>query len=176
MGLFRGPLIGTAIAIFAGTGLNWFFRRQGMRTAANWALAGMMILFIECAHISLGVFYSVLGSQPLAAAIQRTLQPGEEIISDGEYSRTSSVNFYTGEQLLIYNGRINGLWFGSLFPDAPPIFLEDPQLTELWQSSTRVYFVTGDENKRDSLQKIGPVYLIAQAGGKYVLSNKQSSP
>jgi 4-amino-4-deoxy-L-arabinose transferase-like glycosyltransferase len=176
MGLFRGPLIGTAIAFFFGTALNWLFRRRGMRAAANWALVGMMILFIECAHIALGVFYPVLGSQPLAAAIQRTLQPGEEIISDGEYSHTSSINFYTGKQLLIYKGRINGLWFGSLFQDAPPIFIEDSQLTDLWSGSTRVYFVTEDEDKKELLEKIGPTFQLAEAGGKYVFTNKQTSP
>jgi 4-amino-4-deoxy-L-arabinose transferase-like glycosyltransferase len=172
IGLFRGPMIGTAIAFFFGPGLNWLFRRRGKTAAANWALVGMMILFIECAHVSLRIFYPVLGSQPLAAAIQRTLQPGEEIICDGEYVNASSVNFYTGKQMLIYNGRINGLWFGSLFPDAPPIFLEDPQLKELWTGPRRIYFVTGDENKKDQLEKIAPVYVIAESGGKFVLANR----
>jgi 4-amino-4-deoxy-L-arabinose transferase-like glycosyltransferase len=175
MGLFRGPLIGTAIAFFFGTGLNWFFRRRGKTAAANWALVAMMILFIECAHIALGVFYPVLGSQPLAAAIQRTLQPSEEIICDGEYSLASSVNFYTGKQMLIYNGRINGLWFGSLFPDAPPIFLEDAQLTELWTGSNRMYFVTGDEKMKNFLEKTGPTYVLAESGGKRVLTNRPLS-
>jgi len=175
MGFFRGPLIGTAVAFFFGTGLNWFFRRRGKTAAANWALVGMITLFIECAHISLGVFYPVLGSQPLAAAIERTLQPGEQIICDGEYSLASSVNFYTGEQMLIYSGRINGLWFGSLFPDAPPIFLEDPQLTELWKGPNRLYFVTGDEKRKEFLEKLGPVYALAESGGKFVFTNRQSS-
>ncbi len=175
MGFFRGPLIGTAVAFFFGTGLNWFFRRRGKTAAANWALVGMIALFIECAHISLGVFYPVLGSQPLAAAIERTLQPGEQIICDGEYSLASSVNFYTGAQMLIYSGRINGLWFGSLFPDAPPIFLEDPQLTELWKGPNRLYFVTGDEKRKEFLEKLGPVYALAESGGKFVFTNRQSS-
>jgi 4-amino-4-deoxy-L-arabinose transferase-like glycosyltransferase len=175
MGFFRGPLIGTAVAFFFGTGLNWFFRRRGKTAAANWALVGMISLFIECAHVSLGVFYPVLGSQPLAAAIERTLQPGEQIICDGEYSLASSVNFYTGKQMLIYNGRINGLWFGSLFPDAPSIFLDDPQFTELWKGPNRLYFVTGDEKRKEFLEKLGPVYLLVESGGKFVFTNRQSS-
>ena len=176
MGFFRGPLIGTAIGFFLGTGLNWFLRRRGKTAAANWALVAMIIVFIECAHVSLGVFYPVLGSQPLAASIQQTLQPGEEIICDGEYSLASSVNFYTGKQMLIYKGRINGLWFGSLFPDAPPIFLEDDaELADLWTRPNRVYFVTGDEKKKDFLEKIGPVYVLAESGGKFVLTNRQAS-
>jgi hypothetical protein len=172
MGFFRGPLVGTAIAFSFGTGLNWILRRRGKTRAANWALVAMMVLFIACVHVSLGVFYPVLGSQPLAAAIQRQLQPGEQIICDGEYSNASSVNFYTGRQLLIYNGRINGLWFGSLFPDAPPIFLDDAQLAALWRSSTRIYFVTPAENRKQFLERFGSVFMVSKAGGKYVLSNR----
>ena len=173
MGLFRGPLLGTAIAFFFGTGLNWMLRRRGKTTAANWALVAMIVLFIECAHLAMGVFYPVLGSQPLAVAIQRTLRPGEQIVCDGEYAGASSVNFYTGKQMLIYKGRINGLWFGSLFPDAPPIFLEDPQFTELWTGPNRIYFVTGKEDRKEFLAKLGPVYELAESGSKYVLTNRQ---
>jgi hypothetical protein len=172
MSLFRGPLLGTAIAFLFGTGLNWFFRRRGKTQAANWALVGLMLIFIECVHVSLGLFAPVLGSKPLADAIQKTLRPNEEIICDGEYSNASSVNFYTQKQMLIYKGRINGLWFGSLFPDAPPIFLEDEQLGQLWAGPNRVYFVTGDEKKLALLSKIAPAYTLTKSGGKFVLSNQ----
>jgi 4-amino-4-deoxy-L-arabinose transferase-like glycosyltransferase len=172
MGVFRGPLAGTALAFFFGTGLNWFLRRRGKTRAANWALVAMTVVFIECAHLALGVFYPVLGSKPLADAIQAQLQPGERIISDGEYANASSINFYTGQQLLIYNGRVNGLWFGSLFPDAPPIFLDDAELASQWSGTNRVYFVTGDEKRRELLAKTAPVYLLAKSGGKFVFSNR----
>ena len=172
MSLFRGPLIGTAIAFLLGTGLNWYWRGRGNRQAANWALVGLIVVFLQCMHISLRVFYPVLGSKPLAAAIQRQLQPGEQIISDGEYSGTSSVNFYTEKEMLIWNGRINGLWYGSLFPDAPHIFLDDSQFATLWAGPARAYLVTGDESKKDSLARIGPTYVLAKSGGKFVLSNR----
>ena len=172
MSLFRGPLIGTAIAFFFGSGLNWIFRRRGQLTAANWTLALMMILFIECAHVALGVFAPVLGSKPLATAIQAKIKPGEQIICDGEYANASSVNFYTGQRMLIFNGRINGLWYGSLFPDAPPIFLDDADLARLWPTPQRLYFVTGSDARRAYLEKLGPVTEIARAGGKLVYSNR----
>jgi 4-amino-4-deoxy-L-arabinose transferase-like glycosyltransferase len=172
MSLFRGPLLGTAFAFLFGSGLNWFLRRRGSLRAANWALALMMCVFIECAHIALGVFAPVLGSQPLAAAIQQQLRPGEQIVCDGEYSNASSVNFYTGEQMLIFNGRINGLWYGSLFPDAAPIFIEDAQLASLWAGAGKIYFVTGQEERRAYLEKIAPVYELAKAGGKFVFTNR----
>jgi hypothetical protein len=172
MSLFRGPLIGTAMAFLLGTGLNWFWRRRGNRQAANWALVAMMVVFIECMHVSLAVFYPVLGSKPLAVAIQKEWREGEQIVADGEYAGASSVNFYTEKQLLIWNGRINGLWYGSRFPDAPPIFLDDAQFAALWAGTGRVYLVTGDEKKLESLAKIGPTYIVAKSGGKLALSNR----
>jgi 4-amino-4-deoxy-L-arabinose transferase-like glycosyltransferase len=172
MSLFRGPLIGTALAFFLGSALNWFFRRRGQLRAANWTLALMMVLFIECAHVALGVFAPVLGSKPLATAIQAQLRPGEQIICDGEYANASSVNFYTGRQMLIFKGRINGLWYGSLFPDAAPIFIDDADLVRGWGGATRLYFVTGSDERRAYLEKLGPVNEIARAGGKFVFSNR----
>ncbi len=77
--------------------------------------------------------------------------------------------------MLIFNGRINGLWYGSLFPDAAPIFIEDAQLAKLWAGAGKIYFVTGQEERRAYLEKIGPVYELAKAGGKFVFSNQGGS-
>ncbi len=175
MSVFRGPLLGTALAFLLGTGLNWWLRRRGRTQAANAALVVMLVVFIECAHVALCVFYPVLGSQPLAVAIQKVIQPGEQIVSDGEYAHTCSVNFYTGKSMLILNGRITGLWLGSLFPDSPDIFLDDAQFANLWAGSSRVYFVTGDKGKLESLARIAQVYVLAKSGGKFVLTNQPTA-
>jgi 4-amino-4-deoxy-L-arabinose transferase-like glycosyltransferase len=175
MSLFRGPLVSTAIAFLFGSGLSWLMRRRGSPRAANWVLALMMILFIECAHVALGVFAPVLGSKPLAMAIQREFQHSDQIVCDGEYANASSVNFYTGRQMLIFNGRINGLWYGSLFPDAAPIFIDDAQLARAWSGPSRIYFVTGGDDRRGYLQKLGPTYELAKSGGKFVFTNRLNS-
>ena len=172
MSFFRGPLLGTALAFFFGTLLNWLLRRRGKIVAANWALAAMMIVFIECAHISLGVFYPILGSQQFAATLKPLLQPGDKIVMDGEYANASSVRFYTGEQIYVLNGRVNGLWYGSLFPDSPSIFFDDAQFAQLWAGPTRVYLITRNEKKRDALAPSAPVYLITKSADRYVLSNR----
>jgi 4-amino-4-deoxy-L-arabinose transferase-like glycosyltransferase len=175
MTLFRGPLIGTAIAFLFGSGLNCLMRRHGSPRAANWALVFMMVVFIACAHVALGVFAPVLGSKPLAMAIQRELQTTDQIVCDGEYANASSVNFYTGRQMLIFNGRVNGLWYGSLFPDAAPIFIDDAQLARAWAGPNRIYFVTGGDDRRGYLQKLGPTYELAKSGGKLVFTNRPRS-
>jgi hypothetical protein len=172
MSFFRGPLLGTALAFFFGTLLNWLLRRRGKIVAANWALAAMMIVFIECAHISLGVFYPILGSQQFAATLKPLLEPGDKIVMDGEYANASSVRFYTGEQIYVLNGRVNGLWYGSLFPDSPSIFFDDAQFAQLWAGPTRVYLITRNEKKRDALSPYAPVYLVTKSADRYVLSNR----
>ncbi len=172
MGFFRGPLLGTALAFFLGPLLNWLLRRRGKVVAANWALAAMMIVFIECAHISLGVFYPILGSKQFAVAIQQHLQPTDKIVYDGEYANASSVRFYTGQQILVLNGRINGLWYGSLFPDSPDIFLDDARFHQLWAGPNRVYFITHNEKQREALAPYAPVYELTHAGGRCVLTNR----
>jgi hypothetical protein len=78
--------------------------------------------------------------------------------------------------MLILNGRINGLWYGSLFPDAPPIFLDDAQFARVWAGPSRVYFVTGSNERRAYLEKISPVYQLAEAGGKFVFTNRPATP
>jgi len=172
MGFFRGPLVGTALAFFFGALLNWFFRRRGNTHAANWALVAMMIVFIQCAHISLGVFYPILGSRQFAVALQPRLQPGDKIFMDGEYANASSVRFYTGQQIYILNGRVNGLWYGSLFPDSPPIFFNDAQFAQLWAGPTRIYLITRDEKKKATLASVAPVYLLTKSADRYILSNR----
>lgn len=176
MGLFRWPLVGTGLAFLFGTFLNWHWRRRGAPKKANWALALMMCLFIYCAHVALGVFAPVLGSKLLAAAIQREFHAGDLIVSDGEYANTSSINFYTRQQMLIFNGCINGLWYGSLFPDAPPIFLDDTQFARVWAGPSRVFFVTGLKERWTYLEKLSSVYQLSQAGGKFVFTNRPVTP
>jgi 4-amino-4-deoxy-L-arabinose transferase-like glycosyltransferase len=172
MGFFRAPLVGTALAFFFGTLLNWLFRRRGNPRAANCALTAMMIVFIECVHVSLGVFYPILGSHQFAVALKPLLQPGEKIVMEGEYANASSVRFYTGEQIYVLNGRVNGLWYGSLFPDSPPIFFDDTQFAQLWSGPARVYLITRDPNKKATLSSVAPAYLLTQSGGRFVLSNR----
>jgi len=172
MSFFRGPLIGTALAFFLGPLLNWFFRRRGKTQAANWALVVMMAVFLQCALISMGVFYPILGSKQFADAIQKHLQPGELIACEGEYANASSVRYYTGQQILVLNGRVNGLWYGSLFPDSPDIFLDDARFAQLWAGPHRVYFITHNEKRRDTLASVAPTYELTHAGGRYVLTNR----
>lgn len=172
MGVFRWPLLGTGVALLMGTGLSWLWRRQDAPRRANLALAVMMCAVLYFVHVALGTFSPVLGSKPLALAIKQHYRPGEVIVFDGEYTTGSTINFYTGVQVHLLNGRVNDMWFGSLYPDAPKIFEDDASFARLWSGPQRVYFFTRDPQRRQWLEQLGGAYEVARAGGKAVFTNR----
>ncbi len=173
MTALRLPLALTGGSFLLGTGFNWWFRRHSRPRNGNLALAAMMVVLLFAVHLALGTFSPVLGSKPVALAIQREHRPGDVVVIDGEYSKASSVNFYTGFQLHPLNGRINGLWYGSLFPDAPPIFEDDASFPRLWLGPQRVFFLTFNEKGVERLRALkAPYYEIMHSGYKTVFSNR----
>ena len=93
---------------------------------------------------------------------------------NGEYAWGSTVNFYTGVQLHLLNSKRTGLWFGSLFADAPKIFEDVASFTRLWNGDRRVYLFTKEFNKQAALSQVdlSSVYLVARQGNKMVLTNR----
>ena len=173
MGFFRWPLILTAIGFLVGTVLHWILRKRGASMKANLALASMMVVLLYAVHLALGTFNPVLGSKPLALAIERYYKPGDTIVVNGQYSRASSILFYTGIQMHMLNGLTNDLWFGSLYPDCPKVFEDDASFARLWRGPGRVFFFIPSDLNIDPLQKLGaPYYLVAKAGEKSVYSNQ----
>jgi 4-amino-4-deoxy-L-arabinose transferase-like glycosyltransferase len=181
MGLFRGPLTAVCLGML-GIGIgSYVLRRRGFTYAANLTLAAAMTFVLLAAHEGLARFYPILGSRQLAFAIDQAQQaapprPGQAsdlIILDGELTSGSSLIFYTGQQVHLINGRVNGLWYGSFWPDAPPIFETEATLHQLWSSSRRIFLFTYNPTARtEDLTPYGPVHALASAGGKTVLTNR----
>jgi hypothetical protein len=142
-------------------------------SAAAAMLVSMGLLFV-CANLALQKFEPVLSSRPLAVEIQKRWEPGAKIVFNGEYETGSSIAFYTNEQILLLNGRLTGMWFGSQFPDCPPVFLENADLPRLWRGSERIFLFTEDSKKDRVLPLLAglPIYPLAERGGKSVLMNK----
>jgi 4-amino-4-deoxy-L-arabinose transferase-like glycosyltransferase len=177
MGFFRGPLAATAIGML-GIGLGSYLLRRKQRTyAANLTLAAAMTLTLLAAHEGLVRFYPILGSKGLAEAINSQIAATNNqlpplILIDGELTSGSTLIFYTGQQAHLINGRVNGLWFGSFWPDAPPIFETEESLRRLWASPRRIFLFTYDPTTRTKdLTPYGAVHTLATAGGKTILIN-----
>jgi hypothetical protein len=95
------------------------------------------------------------------------------IAIDGEMTSGSTLIFYTKQPVHLVNGRLNGPWFGSLWPDAPQLFETDDSLRRLWAGQRRIFLLTYHGDKRiPDLARFGPVRSVSSTGGKTVLTNR----
>ena len=174
MGFFRWPLTIVAIsALLLGPGQH-LLRTRSRTFAANLFIAGSMTAMLLAAHSAYVRFNPILGSRDIALAINAQKQPGDLILIDGELTSGSSLLFYTREPALLVNGRVNGPWFGSFWPDAPHVFLNDADLSRLWAGPHRVFLLTYQPAARAQfLASQGSVVDLADSGGKTLLSNRK---
>jgi hypothetical protein len=159
-------LAGAALVIGAlGT-----LRNRGQRPFL--AMALMMVIFFHAARLAMVAFDPYLSSRPLAEALNRS--PEGELIVDHHYYTFSSVFFYTNRSALLVNGRIQNMVYGSYAPGAPDIFIDDAQWRDLWLSPRR-YYLVADESQRPRFERLagrGGLYIVAQSGGKMLLTNR----
>jgi 4-amino-4-deoxy-L-arabinose transferase-like glycosyltransferase len=174
LGLFRPLIFLAGVGLLAGTGLNLLLRRRGRPFAATVALAGMMVVMLLCVYGGLVIFSPELSSKQIALAVQKAYRPGDVIIVNGKYEWGSTLNYYTGIQLHVLNGRDGNLWFGSFFPDAPHIFETDASFAQLWNGPHRVFLFSEDFLAGRALATLDPrhVFVFARLGGKIVISNR----
>jgi 4-amino-4-deoxy-L-arabinose transferase-like glycosyltransferase len=174
LGLFRPLLFLVGVGLLVGTGLNWILRRRGRLFAGNVALAGMMVVVLLCVHGGLVIFSPELSSKQIALEVQKAYRPGDMIIVNGKYEWGSTLNYYTGMQVHVLNGRDGNLWYGSFFPDAPQVFETDVSFARLWNGPHRVFLFSEDFLASRALADIDPgqVFVFSRQGGKIVLSNR----
>jgi hypothetical protein len=171
--VLRVPAAGAALSLSIGFVVAFILRRKRWVTQAGLLTAVTVACFIYFAHIALGIFNPYLSSQPLAMAIKQRLAPGDLVVINGEFQGGSSVGFYLPQKVLLLNGRMTGLEFGSHYPDAPPVFIGDGEIAQLWKGERRVFLFThdGEFEKVRSVIK-GEMFRLASAGEKTVYSNR----
>jgi hypothetical protein len=168
----RLPAILAAIALIVAPLISLAMRIRKRHHAATWVLAGGMAVVLFAAHIALGRFGPYLSSKPLAQEIAARATSGDKVAIYGDQAFGSSLLFYLRRPIELVNGRTTSMWFGSTYPDAPKIFLNDSDLLEQWSGGGRVFlFVPGYQ--RSKVDEILPNrYTIAEISGKVVYSNR----
>jgi len=136
-------------------------------------LTGGMIIFFFAANLGFMSFAPRITSKPIADEILRHLNENPNIIIDGKYEEMSSVAFYTRQPVFVYDGQTYNLEYGSHYPDAPPLFLNDAGLRQLWNQSRRLFLVT-TQSRQTRLERVIPQdrYIVAEYGNKVLFSNK----
>jgi 4-amino-4-deoxy-L-arabinose transferase-like glycosyltransferase len=158
-------LAGVAFLIGAAGNLRWSGLRGVLMTGV------MMVLFFQAARLALVVFDPYLSSRPLAKAFLAA--PPGKLIVDHHYYTFSSVSFYTNQDPLLLNSKFNTLEYGAAAPGVPPVFLDDAQFKELWNTQNRYYLVASQQGA-DRIEKLtGEEHFerVAASGGKVLLTN-----
>jgi len=157
-------LIGPAVA--------FLLRKRGNQFAATFATAGTMAVFLIAAHIALVRFDPFLGSRTMAREIAPELRPEDRVMIYGDESFGSSLLFYLRRPIELVNGNTTSMWWGSTYPDAPHIFLDDSDLLRAWNSSQRVFlFVPQHERAKVEALLPGPLYTVSELSGKVIFAN-----
>ena len=177
MGLFRAPLAFVALGMIVIGPLSYILRRNAHAYAANLTMAAAAVCLLLSMHEGLVRFYPTLGSKALAQSIvaEQTARPRPDdlVMIDGELTSGSTLLFYTRQPAHFVNGRVNGAWFGSFWPDAPAVFDDDASLDRLWAGPRRIFLLTYTPAARTmGLSPFGPVRTLASAGGKSILTNQ----
>ena len=177
--LFRFPLVLAALSLFLGPliarVLRSPHRRAGVKVhAANLALAAGAFGFLIAVHLGLRTFSPVLSSAQLAEAIAPQVHPQDLIAIHGEYESGSTLGFYLKrDDIHILEGRSSNLWYGSFFPDAPPIFETLQSIEQKWSGPQRIFLWQSLTDPPNQLPQLpGPVYILVKSGGKEIVSNQ----
>ena len=174
LGLFRVPLALAALSLLLGPLVALLLHKKSRFHSANLALAAGAFGFLFAAHLGLQTFAPVIGSAELAKAIAPQVRPQDMIAIHGEYESGSTLGFYLKrDDIHILEGRSSNLWYGSFFPDAPPIFETPQSIAQKWAGPQRIFLWQSLTDEPRTLPALpGPVYILVKNGGKEIVSNQ----
>jgi len=169
----RLPAVLAMVALLMGSLIALHLRVRRMHAASTWAMATAAALFLVAAQLALVRFGPYLSSKSLAQALAPEAMPGDKVMIYGDQAFGSSLLFYLKRPVYLVNGRTTSMWFGSRFPDAPHIFLDDSDLVHAWRGRDRIFvFVPLDQRARAEQLIPQPRYRVAESSGKVIYSNR----
>lgn len=172
----RLPAILAAITLLIGPMAAWWMRRQRQHLRATFTTAMTSAMFLVAAHIALVRFEPMLSSRAMADTINELATPSDVLMLYGDQSYGSSVIFYTGRRALLVNSRSTSMIWGSDYPDAPHIFLDDSEMLSLWGHGPRKFlFVPPDDREHVKALLNGRSYLVQALSDKELLTDRPIS-
>ena len=148
---------GIAAAVFLLGPVAGLWLRLGRRNvAATVSVALTAATFLVAAHIAFARFEPMLSSKALAETLLEKAAPADDFVIFGDQSDASSVVFYThrffGRPALLVHGTGSSMLWGSLYPDAPKIFLSEDELAAQWGKGERHWLFAQDTNRSKAEQ------------------------
>lgn len=179
----RLPAALALATLLIGPAAGWLLRLKGRHLAATVSIAITMAAFLVAAHIAFARFEPMLSSKQLADTIIREGSPADSFIIYGDQSDASSVVFYTHTffrkpaYLILEpcspHGAGSSLLWGSCYPDAPKIFLNDDQLSKMWGTGERKWLFAQDTNQAKAEQLLaGRLYPVQSIADKALWTDR----
>jgi 4-amino-4-deoxy-L-arabinose transferase-like glycosyltransferase len=180
----RLPAAMAAIVLLIGPATGWVLRLRGQHLASTVSVALTMTVFYVAAQIAFVRFEPMLSSEPMAETIMKDGTPNDVFIIYGEQSSGSSVIFYTHN---FFNGRPamlvlprcgqnsegTTLLWGSCYPDAPDIFLDDAKLKAIWGAGPRKWIFAEDPSREQVERALaGRLYEVQTLADKTLWTDR----
>ena len=168
----RTPLAIAALSFLLLAYAGWRLRGRSLYLT----IAASSVLFLNSARLAMITFDPYLASRPLAEVLRHA--PPGRLIVDNQYYTFSSVFFYAQPvEALLLRGRQTNLEYGSYAPGAPDVFIDDAKFQQLWREPSRYYLVAErpEVARIEKLTGRDMLYLIKEAGGKYLWTNRPYS-
>ena len=173
-----------AVTLLIGPLVGWILRLKGKHLAATISLALTLTVFYIAAHIAFARFEPMLSSKQLADVILTKGTPADTFIIYGEQSSGSSVVFYTRKffnakpaymvvERCGQHGEGSTLLWGSCYPDAPDIFLNDEKLSKMWGTGERKWLFAEDVEQTKAQQLLaGRLYPAGSIADKALWTDR----
>jgi 4-amino-4-deoxy-L-arabinose transferase-like glycosyltransferase len=174
----RAPSIIAASALLTTFTTAWILRERGREAAGTIVMSAGMIMLLFAAAMAYSRFEPQLSSRSLAMELSQYLRAGDRVVIYGDFAAGSSLAFYTHRQLSMYCAPYSELEYGSRFPDAPKIFLNDQDFSSLWKSSIRVFLIVPSAQLRSAQARLSlyATWLFTESGGKTAFVNQPLRP
>jgi 4-amino-4-deoxy-L-arabinose transferase-like glycosyltransferase len=167
------PLIGTGVVFAAGLVAAAWLNGCGLRIPAVGTLLLMMAAFGYFAFQSLGVCEETLSSRQFGHVLGRLYQPGDHVITVGNFEAANSINFYSRTPLQVYGGTAAALEWGLGRQDAPKRVLSKEDLASRWNGPERTFLLAGHEKL--SALGLRHSYPVLQSAGRILICNQPVS-
>lgn len=169
----RLPAVLAAVTLLVGPMVAWALRKRGHSFESTVSVAFTAAVFLIAAHIAFVRFEPMLSSRAMADTINRMASPDDQLIIYGEQTDGSSVIFYTHRQALLVNGRTSSMIWGSYYPDAPHIFLDDKDLVAMWGDGPRkLLFVPGYNHDKVEALLAGRLVKLQELSDKTLYTDR----
>ncbi len=171
---YLAPLVyPTAALLIVGPLVALLFAARKRWMVSFLCLSVMMIGLCRMYNAGMVAFEARFGSKNLAEVILHDYRQGDKIVINDFYEKGSTLNYYTGLQVLVLNGSGGVLWYGLQDKSAPRLAITEEELLNQWKSANRI-FLFSKEKPLESFIARHPDFscrVLAEAGGKKILVN-----